>query len=89
MSFLDKLSSIAKDAGEKAGEAVEITKLKHKVSKEKDAIEDALKKIGEFYLDKCNSGEELPEPIAAICGEIKTHNEAIEDLMAQIAAIKE
>ena len=89
MAFLDKLSSLAKDAGEKAGEAVEITKINFKISKEKDAIEDALKKIGAFYLEKCTCGEQLEEPMKTICCEIHTHNKAIEDLLAQIAAIKE
>jgi hypothetical protein len=63
MAFLDKLSSIAKDAGEKAGEAVEIGKLKMKINKEKDAIEESLKKIGEFYLEKCMAGEQLDESV--------------------------
>ncbi|NCB42943.1 MAG: hypothetical protein EOM59_10035 [Clostridia bacterium] len=89
MAFLDKLSSIAKDVTEKAGEAVEITKLKAKVNKEKSAIEDSLKKIGEYYLEKCNAGEISDEAVKAFCAEIAEKNKNIEDLMAQIAAVKE
>ncbi len=89
MAFLDKLGSIAKDMTEKAGEAVEITKLKAKVSKEKNAIEEVLQKIGGHYLDKFTAGEELDEAVMAMCREIDGHNKAIEDLMGQIAAVKE
>lgn len=89
MAFLDKLSSIAKDVTEKAGDAVEITKLKAKVSKEKSAIEDSLKKLGEYYLEKCNAGEEVDETVKAICDEIAEKNKSIEELMAQIASVKE
>lgn len=89
MAFLDKLSSMAKDVTDKAGEAVEITKLKAKVGKEKSAIEDSLKKIGEYYLDKCNVGEVSDEVVKVMCAEIAEKNKSIEDLLAQIAAIKE
>jgi len=89
MTFLDKLSSIAKDVGEKAGDAVEITKLKAKVGKEKDMIEDKLKKIGDFYHEKFTSGEEIDDSIESLCKEINEHNKAIEELQAQIAARKE
>ncbi len=89
MAFLDKLSSMAKDVTEKAGDAVEITKLKAKVSKEKSAIEEVLQKIGGYFLDKYTSGEELDEAVAAMCKEIADHNKVVEDLMAQIAAVKE
>lgn len=89
MAFLDKLSSMAKDVTEKAGDAVEITKLKAKVGKEKSAIEEVLQKIGGYFLDKYTSGEELDEAVAAMCKEIADHNKVVEDLMAQIAAVKE
>jgi hypothetical protein len=89
MAFLDKLSSVAKDMTEKAGEAVEITKLKSKVSKEKSAIEEVLLKIGGYYLDKYTAGEELDEGVALMCKEIAERNKTIEDLMGQIAAVKE
>lgn len=89
MAFLDKLSSIAQDVTEKAGEAVEITKLKVKVNKEKSAIEDSLKKIGEYYVEKCEEGEIPDGAVKVICDEIAEKNKNIEDLMAQIAAIKE
>lgn len=89
MAFLDKLSSIAKDVTEKAGDAVETTKMKVKVSKEKTAIEEVLQKIGEYYLEKCNAGEVEDEAVKVMCAEIAEKNKVIEDLMAQMAALKE
>ncbi|NCU32570.1 MAG: hypothetical protein EOM23_06485, partial [Candidatus Moranbacteria bacterium] len=78
MAFLDKLSSIAKDVTEKAGEAVEITKLKAKVNKEKSAIEESLKKIGEYYLEKFNAGEISDEAVKVFCDEIAEKNKSIQ-----------
>jgi len=89
MAFLDKLSSVAKDMTEKAGDVVEITKLKSKVSKEKSAIDEVLQKIGGYYLDKFTAGEEMDEAVAVMCKEIAERNKTIEDLMDQIAAVKE
>jgi hypothetical protein len=89
MAFLDKLSSVAKDMTEKAGDAVEVTKLKSKVSKEKSAIEEVLQKIGGYYLDKFIAGEEMDEAVAVMCKEITDHNKTIDDLMNQIAVVKE
>ncbi len=89
MAFLDKLSSMAKDVTEKAGDAVEITKLKAKVSKEKGAIDEVLQKIGGHFMEKFTAGEELDEAVAAMCKEVAEHNKVVEDLMAQIAAVKE
>ena len=89
MAFLDKLSSIAKDVTEKAGDAVETTKMKVKVGKEKTAIEEVLQKIGEYYLEKFNAGEIEDESVKAMCEEIAEKNKTIEDLLAQIATIKE
>ena len=89
MAFLDKLSSIAKDVTEKAGDAVETTKMKVKVGKEKTAIEEVLQKIGEYYLEKFNAGEIEDEAVKAMCEEIAEKNKTIEDLLAQIATIKE
>jgi len=89
MAFLEKLSSVAKDVTEKAGEAVEVTKLKAKVGKEKNAISDILQKIGEHYMDRFLAGEELDIVVSEMCKEIEEHNKTIDDLMDQIAAIKE
>ena len=89
MAFLDKLSSIAKDVTDKAGDAVEITKLKAKVNKEKSAIEDSVKKIGEYYLEKYLAGETSDETLKVMCEEIAAKNKNIEEIVTQIASVKE
>jgi membrane protease subunit (stomatin/prohibitin family) len=88
MAFFDKLNDFAKTVGDKAGEAIETTKLNSKINAEKSAIEVVLKKIGEYYYQKYQSGESLPEETAALCGEIDGHNAAINEAKAEIERIK-
>ena len=47
MALFDKINTIAKNVGEKTGEAIEITKLNAKISGEKSAIADLYKQLGE------------------------------------------
>lgn len=89
MAFLEKLSGVAKDAKEKAGEAVEITKLKAKIGREKNEIGDILQKIGEHFMDRFLAGEELDSVVNEMCKEIAEHNKTIEELLEQIAEIKD
>ena len=88
MAFLDKLSGVAKNLGDKAGEAIETTKLNSKISSEKSAIEGVYKKIGEYYYQQYKSGVVLPEEAAVFCTEIDGHNTAIEEAKAEIDRIK-
>lgn len=54
-SFLSKMgktaSSAVSKAGNKAGELIEITKLKSRISSEKQAIVSAKQEIGEYCYD--------------------------------------
>lgn len=88
MAFLDKLGDMAKNIGGKAGEAIEITKLNSQISSEKSATDGVLKKIGEYYYQKYQSGESLAEETAALCVEIDGHNAAINEAKAEIERIK-
>lgn len=89
MAFLEKLSSVAKDVTEKAGEAVEVTRLKGKIKSERNAISEILQKIGEHYMDRYLAGEELDGFVSEMCKDIATRNETIEGLLEEIAAVKE
>jgi len=88
MAFFDKLNEVAKNIGDKAGEAIETTKLNSKINSEKNAIDGKYKKIGEFYYQQYQAGENLPEEAAAFCAEIDAHNAAIADAKAEIERIK-
>lgn len=88
MAFLDKISDIAKTATDKAGDAVEITKMNARVSGEEKNIAIAISQIGDFYLKKLESGEELEPEVMALYQKILDCRNTIGDLKAQIGALK-
>ena len=89
MAFLDKLSGIAKQAGAKAGDAVEISKLSAKQLSEKSAAADAIKKIGEYYFEQLKDATEIDEKVAEFVASAKEHLAAVEALQAEIDKHKE
>ena len=89
MAFLDKLSGIAKQAGAKAGDAVEISKLSAKQLSEKSAAADAIKKIGEYYFEQLKDATDIDEKVAEFVASAKEHFAAVEALQAEIDKHKE
>ncbi len=89
MAFLDKLSGIAKQAGAKAGDAVEISKLSAKQLSEKSAAADAIKKIGEYYYEQLKDATDIDEKVAEFVASAKEHFAAVEALQAEIDKHKE
>ncbi len=89
MAFLDKLSSMAKNAMDKTGEMIEIGNLNSKITAERGKITELKQKIGEHYWGRFTEGGALePEP-AALCEEIKTREETIVAIQADIQAKKD
>jgi len=88
MAFLDKLGSAARNMGDKAGGAIETTKLKGKIKDEEKAIAECMRQIGEFYYGLFQADEALPEQAAALCAQIDGHNAAINEAKAEIERIK-
>lgn len=88
MAFLDKMSNIAKNVGDKAGDAIEITKLNAKISGEKKAIEEVLVKIGNLYYDKYTQGQATDPEAAQFMAEIDSHRLAIQQAEEQIRITK-
>lgn len=100
MGFLDQLSGaaknlgavagdLAKQVGEKANDALEITKLNAKISAEKVEIEKEMKKISEALFEKFSKGEEVPEEIREFCDNIKTRYANIDAIKEEIEKIKD
>ena len=80
MSFLDKLTDAAASIGDKASDAIEITKLKSKINSEKKAIELEMAQIGRIYYDMMkNEGFVLTEDAAEICSRIDAHYDVIDE----------
>ena len=88
MAFLDKVSQVAKNVGEKAGDAVEITKLEAKIFSEKKAMNEVLQKIGQIYYEKHLAGEELDADVVELCGEVTAKKSAIDGYEAEKQRVK-
>jgi hypothetical protein len=83
-----KISEGVQDATEKASEMVETTKLRSAISREKDAIDEAKKQIGEKLFIMFKAGETMPEVISEELKNIDTRLETITGIEAKIAEIK-
>ena len=88
MAFYDKFNSMMKNVGEKANEAIEITKLNAKISTERNAVGEDYKKIGEHYYGKYASGQPIDAEIAELLTSVDAHNTAIKEAEAQIQSLK-
>ena len=87
MAIFNKLSDLAKNVGDKAGGAIETTKLNSKISAEQNAIGAVMKQIGEFYYNKYAETGKADKNIADFCATIDKHNEVIAEAKAEIARI--
>ncbi len=89
MALYDKFNSLMKNVGEKANEAIEITKLNSKISAEHNAAAEDYKKIGEHYYAKYAAGQPVDEDVAELLASIDAHNAAVREAEAQIQTLKE
>ncbi|MDD6155218.1 MAG: hypothetical protein PUB39_06675 [Eubacteriales bacterium] len=99
MAFMDKFQKFAESAGDmakaagkaasdKAGDAIEITKLKGKINGQNRAIDEAYIKIGKHYYDAYVKGADVDEDVKGFAADIDAAKKEIEDLNLQIAAVK-
>ncbi|MCL2336644.1 MAG: zinc ribbon domain-containing protein [Firmicutes bacterium] len=89
MAFFNKLSSLAQSAVDKTNDMLETNKLNASINAEKTKIAELKGKIGEYYWTRYASGEAIDDEPAQLCGEIKTREEKIASLEAEIQAKKE
>lgn len=88
-SFFDKLTDAASTIGDKAGDAIEVTKLKSKINSEKKVVEMELAKIGRIYYELHKNGQELTPEAAEICAIVDAHYEIIKDTEKTLELYKE
>jgi archaellum component FlaC len=88
MGVLDNVKDFAKNVGDKAGGAVETTKLNSKINSEQNAINAVMKQIGEFYYNKYLESGTADEGIKEFCAVIDGHNATIAGAKAEIERIK-
>lgn len=100
MAFLDKLNEVAKKVGDKTSEvarmvgdkaedAIETGKLTAKITAEKHAVQDDLKKIGEYYYSRFAAGEEIAPEVLGYCNSAKAHYDAIAAAQEEMKKLKE
>lgn len=91
--FFNKAGKVAKDtaskAADKAGDMVEIGKLKAKISAAKSDVSAKKKKIGEYYFEQYMGGAAVDGAVGSMCEEIKGKLEEIEELEKKIQEVKE
>ena len=88
MPLFNKLSGIAKNLGDKASEALEVNRLNGKITAEKNAAAECMRKIGDFYYARFEAGESCDPGISELLAEIVGHNNAVKDTQAEIARIQ-
>ena len=88
MAFLDKINDFAKTATEKTNNAIESTKLSAKIDFEQRTMNDIIRKIGEHYVAKMDSGEILDDEVMAIYKGVLQSRKNIEEMRAEIEVLK-
>lgn len=88
MAFFDKLNDFAKNIGDKTSDAIETTKLNSRISSERSAAGEDLKKIGEHYYNLFTAGGEVAPEVVEFCQSAKAHYDAANEAQAEIERIK-
>lgn len=88
MAFFDKLGDIAKNIGDKTGDAIETTKLNNEMSSKKREILQLKQKIGDFYYDKYKMGEAIDSEALEFFTGIDALMVEVNTLQAEINKIK-
>ena len=89
MAFFDKINSIAKNVGDKTGDAIEMAKINARIASERGAMNDIYRQLGEaYYAHRVNGGEGEPAEAAAIYSQLDQRTAAIDEAQKQIVAIK-
>lgn len=89
MAFLDKLNTLKNTASEMASSAIEIGKLNLKLNSEEKKIIEQTTRIGEYFLEKLDAGEEFAPEVMELYTSIVTSREAIAAYQADLAANKQ
>ena len=88
MAFFDKLGDLAKNIGDKTNDAIETTKLSSKISAERSAAGEDMKKIGQHYYAKFAAGEQVSPEALEFCQAAAAHYAAAEKAQAEIDRIR-
>ncbi len=85
MAFLDKLTDAAALIGDKASDAIEVTKIKTKINGEKRSLEGDFAQLGRIYYDLIRHGMEAGQEAAILIDNIDERNAVIAGLEEELA----
>jgi len=88
MAFLDKLNALVREVGDKTTDGVKIGKLNMKINEENSAITKLMHQIGELYFAAWSCQRGPGEAIERLCQEAAGRRQNIDQLRAEIMAIK-
>jgi pyruvate/2-oxoglutarate dehydrogenase complex dihydrolipoamide acyltransferase (E2) component len=88
MAFFDKVGNMAKNISDRTGDAIEINKLQAKISGERNAMAEQMRKLGEYYYIKHNKGEALEDGALEFCKVIDEHWKNVTEAQEKIDKIK-
>lgn len=90
--FLSKAGKVAKNtagkAADKAGDLVEVGKMKAKISSAKSEIASLERKMGHYYFEQYMDGMAVDAVIGELCEEIKRQMDEIKVLEMKIQDVK-
>ena len=86
--FANKLKNVAKNAADKTGDMIEVSKLNSKISDKKNEIAGCKLQIGEKCWMKYQNGEALEAKVTEICAAIRAETALIEKYQNEIQKIK-
>lgn len=89
MAFLETLETITNNIGEKANNAMEISKLNSKLSGINKTILATKKELGNYCWEQYQHGNMLDDKITELCDKIKACNEDMARIKTDIEKIKE
>ena len=88
MGLIDKVKAAAKNADSKAGEKIDVSRVKSKIAEEKKAIDELYKNIGTTFYENKDKADPT-KGLKTMCKEIDKHKATIAELEAEIVSIEE
>ncbi|MEI7885114.1 MAG: zinc ribbon domain-containing protein [Clostridia bacterium] len=89
MAFMDKFTSMAKNAADKTNDLIGIGKLNLKINEEREKISAAKLKIGEYYWNQFVNNAVLDSEPMDFCSQILVATTAIESCQNEIRVLKQ
>lgn len=81
MALFDKISDMARNAGDRAQDAIEMTKLKNRINTEKKEISLEMERLGKILAVKIDAGEIEPDDdMKNILNKVDAHYTTINEL---------